>query len=56
MVQGRCMKCKENREMENVEVGQTSRGGHIARGKCPKCGTKMAKILSKEQAEKIKSA
>ncbi|MGC9309400.1 MAG: DUF5679 domain-containing protein [Candidatus Nanoarchaeia archaeon] len=54
MVEGRCMKCKAQKEMKDVEIGQTSRGGYIARGKCVDCGTKMAKILSKEQAEKLK--
>jgi hypothetical protein len=56
MVEGHCMKCKEKREMKDVRVETTKRGGFMARGKCVKCGTNMAKILSKEQAEKLKAA
>lgn len=52
MVEGRCMKCKENREMKDVRIEQTSRGGYIAKGICTVCGTKMARILSKDNAEK----
>jgi hypothetical protein len=56
MVEGHCMKCKEKREMKDVRVETTKRGGFMARGKCVKCGTNMAKILSKEQAEELKKA
>jgi hypothetical protein len=55
-LEGRCMKCKTNREMKDVTIGQTPKGAHMARGKCVECGTNMAKILSKEQAEKLKDA
>ena len=54
MVEGRCMRCKENREMKDLRVEPTKRGTFMARGVCVKCGTNMAKILSKEQAQKIK--
>ncbi len=54
MVEGRCMRCKTNREMKDVKVVRTKRGGYMAKGICTSCGTKMAKILSKEQAEKLK--
>jgi len=54
MLQGHCMKCKEKREMKDVKIGTTSRGGHMARGKCANCGTNMAKILSKDDAAKYK--
>ncbi len=53
-LEGRCMKCKDNREMKDVKVAPTARGTFMARGQCTKCGTNMAKILSKEQAEKLK--
>ena len=55
MVEGRCMRCKDTREMKDVKVETTARGGFMAKGVCVKCGTKMAKILSKDQAEKLKS-
>ncbi len=50
-LEGRCMKCKENREMKNVKLEKTKRGTFLARGTCVKCGTNMAKILSVEQAK-----
>ena len=55
-LQGRCMKCKDNREMKEVRIEPTARGTFMARGKCTACGTNMAKILSKEQAEQMKKA
>jgi hypothetical protein len=54
MVDGRCMKCKEQREMKDVKVDTTKRGGFMAKGQCTTCGTNMCKILSKDQAEKLK--
>jgi hypothetical protein len=53
-LEGRCMRCKDNREMKGVKLEKTSRGTFLARGTCVDCGTKMAKILSKEQAERLK--
>ncbi|MBI4116112.1 hypothetical protein HY449_00025 [Candidatus Pacearchaeota archaeon] len=50
-LEGRCMKCKENREMKNLKLEKTKRGTFLARGTCAKCGTNMAKILSAEQAK-----
>ena len=52
MVEGRCMRCGENREMKNAKINQTARGGYMAKGQCVKCNTNMARILSKENAEK----
>jgi hypothetical protein len=51
MVKGRCMRCKEQKEIQNPVIGQTSRGGYIAKGTC-KCGCKMCAIMSKDNAEK----
>ena len=48
---GRCMKCKENKEMNNPKLEKTKRGTFMARGTCTSCGTKMAKILSADQAK-----
>ncbi|MFA5174127.1 MAG: DUF5679 domain-containing protein [Candidatus Pacearchaeota archaeon] len=53
-LEGRCMRCKENREMKDVKIEPTKRGTFMARGKCVKCNTNMAKILSKEQAAQMK--
>lgn len=55
-LEGRCMRCKENREMKDVSIAPTKRGTFMAKGTCVKCGTKMAKILSKVQAEEFKKA
>ncbi len=52
MVTGYCVKCKEKREMKNPEIGKTSRGGFIAKGKCSVCGTSMSAMMSQENAEK----
>ncbi len=53
-LEGRCMKCKDSREMKDVKLEKTKRGTYMAKGTCTECGTKMAKILSAEQAEKLK--
>ena len=53
-LEGRCMKCKMNREMKDLRLEKTTRGTFMARGKCSVCGTNMAKILSQEQANKLK--
>ena len=46
------MKCKENKEMKEVKMTMTSRGGFMAKGKCSVCGCGMCKIMSKDNAEK----
>ena len=56
MIQGRCMKCKEQKDMKNPEVVKTARGGFMAKGKCVDCGCGMCKIMSKDDAEKAISA
>lgn len=56
MVQGRCMKCKEQKDMKNAEIVKTARGGFMAKGKCPDCGTTLCAMMSKENAEKAVKA
>lgn len=51
-MQGRCMKCKEQREIKDPVIAMTAKGGFMAKGVCSVCGTKMAKILSKDSAER----
>lgn len=53
-MEARCMKCKEQREMKDMQIVTTARGGFMAKGKCVKCGCGMCKILSKDQAEALK--
>ena len=49
MVEGYCVKCKAKREMSDAkEVTMNGKGGVKRRamtGTCPKCGTKMFRIL-----------
>ena len=63
MVEAYCVKCgKQDKEkgkgkkMKTPEIVKTARGGYMAKGTCTTCGTKMAKILSKDQAEAMKKA
>jgi hypothetical protein len=58
MVTAYCVVCgkkdKEkgkNKTMKDPVIGQTSRGGYIAKGTCPDCGTKVCAMMSKEKAE-----
>ena len=50
-LEGRCMRCKTQREMKGVKLEKTKRGTFMARGNCTVCNTNMAKILSVEQAK-----
>ena len=45
---GYCMKCKEKREMVEVEKTEIKLGRPAAKGKCAECGCGMYKILPKE--------
>ena len=46
-MEGYCLKCKQSREMKDSQESVTARGMRMAKGKCPVCGTNMAKILGK---------
>jgi len=54
-IEGRCMKCKEQKEMKDPKMTKTSRGGFMAKGKCSVCGCGMCRIMSKSDAEKAVS-
>lgn len=49
--QGYCVKCKKKQEIQNAKVVSMKGKGGVARraltGTCPKCGTKMFRILGK---------
>ncbi|MBS3110416.1 hypothetical protein J4227_07855 [Candidatus Woesearchaeota archaeon] len=47
MVTGRCMKCKQQVEMQNPTERITKNGMKMMQGKCPKCGTKVSRIMGK---------
>ena len=52
MTEGYCVKCRAKREMENEkEVSMKGKGGprRAMTGTCPKCGTKMFRILGKKK-------
>jgi len=50
MVQGRCMRCKEQKEMKNAKIVKTAKGGYMAKGNC-ECGCSMCAMVSKDKAE-----
>ncbi len=47
MVSGRCMKCKEQVEMSNPKEQISKNGMKMMKGACPKCGTKVCRIMGK---------
>lgn len=53
MVEAYCVKCKKKGQtMKDPVMNQTSKGGYMAKGKCPDCGTVMCAMMSKDNAEK----
>lgn len=48
-ITGHCMKCKEKREMKDVEKVTMKTGAHAAKGKCTVCDTGMYRILPKDK-------
>jgi len=48
---GRCMKCKENKEMRDTEEVTMKNGGTMVKGICVDCGRNMCKIVGKKKAE-----
>jgi len=53
MVEAYCVKCKAKREMKDAkEVTMKGKGDTVRRamkGKCPKCGTTMFRIMGKKK-------
>lgn len=47
MVKGRCMKCKAEVEMKNPKDVIMKNGMKAAKGECPKCATKVFRIIGK---------
>ena len=43
-----CVKCKDKRTMQNVEVVTNAKGRKQAKGTCPQCGTKMNLFLKSD--------
>ena len=51
-MEGRCMKCGEQKSMKDINMTMTKRGGYMAKGKCEACGTTVCRIMSKDNALK----
>ena len=47
LVMGRCMKCRAQREITGGKETVTKNNMRMLKGKCPKCGTTVCKILGK---------
>ncbi len=53
MVEAYCVKCrKKGQKVKDPKIVQTARGGYMAKGQCPDCGTSMCAMISKDNAEK----
>jgi len=49
---GYCVKCKKKGQtMKEAKMTKTSKGGFMAKGKCPDCGCGMCAMMSKDKAE-----
>ena len=48
MVKAYCVKCKESVEMRDGRETKTSRGTAMMKGKCPKCGTTVCRMMGKK--------
>jgi len=54
MVEAYCVKCKKKgQKMKDPVINKTARGGFMAKGKCPECGTSMCAMMSAVNAEKV---
>ena len=49
MTIGYCVKCKEKREMKDEKRIVMKSGSHAMKGICSVCGTKMFRIVKKEE-------
>ncbi len=57
MVEAYCVKCKKKgQKMKDAVMTQTAKGGFMAKGKCPDCGTAMCAMMSAVNAEKAVKA
>ena len=49
--EGYCVKCREKQMIKNGTVEKTAKGKPVAKGTCPKCGTKVNRFLSSKDVE-----
>lgn len=52
-MKGYCVKCKAERDMNEVTYAKTKNGRTMAKAKCPVCSTTMNKFLSEADAAKV---
>ena len=50
-MEGRCMKCKGQKEIKNEEATKMKNGMWAVKGECPDCGTKMFRIVGKTKPD-----
>ena len=48
-MEARCMKCKMQVEIKNPQEVTLKNGMKAVKGVCPKCGTKVSRILGKKK-------
>lgn len=53
MVECFCVRCKKKVQSHDVTLKHTKNGRDMVEGKCPHCGTKCVKFISKEEATKL---
>ncbi|MFC1959267.1 DUF5679 domain-containing protein [Chloroflexota bacterium] len=44
VIQAYCVKCKEKRDIQNIEAVYTKKGTPATRGTCPVCGTNVFRM------------
>lgn len=44
-----CVKCKDKRPMKDVKIVTNAKGRRMAKGICPKCGTKMNLFIKSDK-------
>lgn len=48
MVEAYCVKCKEKVQMKDGKETKTVRGTTMMKGKCPKCGITVCRMMGKK--------
>jgi len=48
MVSAYCVKCKQSVEMKDGKESKTAKGTTMMKGKCPKCGTTVCRMMGKK--------
>jgi hypothetical protein len=51
-IQGYSVKAKKKVDIQEPVISKTSKGGFIAKGKCPETGITVCAMMSKDTAEK----